>query len=218
MNDDKRITLAYEIIADVRRLIDRVDEQYGEKVLSVGYKAMIGRVRNATLAQYVHGPWQSVSQQLIGNENLVLLEAIADSLPHEGDSEPFENIQAIATEIDTLLLRLSESSLPPYHKFYARMMLERVQRSMRSYILFGAEAALDYAAFVQGIDADLKSKAETFENEYSQVSPDDQNLLTRIVSVSHKVAEWSKHTYYVTHAVPMLYNLGVSTLQLFSRL
>lgn len=216
ISPDDQTTLAYEIIADVRRMISRLGVSYSEVTTGTGYKAMLSRVQHATNIQYVSGQWQVIINQLNAGENSAILEGMADALPHEGDTIPFDAIESTIAEVDELIRRLEQSDLPTFHKHYAHMLLGRLRQSLRQYIIFGARPIHEYAAFNNGIVADLNANPSEIA-EAAALEPDDQKLLDQIVNVTHRVTEWSKTIYYVGGATGMLYHAATIAVPLISR-
>lgn len=217
VSDEEKITIAYEVVTDFRRLLDRIDTQFAEQTTSDGYKTVTARYRVIANGQYVHGAWDAIQRQMFAEQNVVVLELIADSLPDEVAATDFESAQSILSDIESLLKDVQASDLPPYHKFYAQTMLERLRAALRNYILFGAKAVHEYCAFLQGLDASIAANASAFAKEHGQLSEVGQSLIDRIMKKTSQVTEWSKSVYYIGHASEMLYHVSEKVLPLLLR-
>lgn len=217
VSDDEKVTVAYEIVADFRRLLDRIDLQFAEYATSDSFKTVTARYRVIANAQYVHGAWDAIQRQLFAEQNVVVLELIAGNLPDEVAPTDFDSAQSLLSDVESLLKDVAASDLPAYHKHYARMMLERLRAALRNYILFGSQAVHEYAAFLHGLDADIAANASAFTKEHVEISETGQSLINRVMKTTSRVTDWSKSVYYVGGATAMLYHATEKVLPLLLR-
>jgi hypothetical protein len=216
LSTEEQTTLAYQIVADIRRMITRLGVNYGEITTATGYQAMLVRLQNAANAQHVNGPWQSIITQLTSEQNSVILEGIADALPNEGDPIDLAAVEKALAEVDELTSSLLQSEIPAFHKHYAQMLLGQLRIALRQYSVFGAQSIHEYAAFSNGIVADLNANSAAL-TESQTLEPSDQTLIDRLSAVSQQVTEWSKKIYYVGGASAMLYHGATPALSLLGR-
>lgn len=217
MSDDEKITLAYDVVADFRRLLARVDVRYGEMSSSDDYKGVLAHFRNIANAQYVHGQWAVVQQHFLAGPGQVSLGIIADALPNDEECSDFESAKALLTEIEALLRQVERSDLPVLHKHYAEMMLSRLRKALRDYMMFGTQYAHEYSIFLHGLEAELSQNTAHLSEEQATLSPESQTLIDKVLDRSRKATELCKSAYYITSTAILAYKGAEVALPLLNR-
>ena len=217
VSEDEKITIAYEIVADFRRLLDRVEAKYGDVASSDEYKTVISHFRVMGNAQYVHGAWATVQQHFAAGQNRIMIGVIADALPNDTDFAGFESAKQLLQEVESLLAQVNASDLPTYHKHYVEMMLTKLRSSLRQYIILGPQSAHEYSLFLHGLDAELAHKADDLKKEYSEISKEGQSFIDKVLEAAKKGTELCKSFYYVGGASILAYQGTEKALPLLRR-
>jgi hypothetical protein len=217
LTDDEKITMAYEIVANFRRLLDRIELKYSEVASSDGYKSIVAHYRGIANAQYVHGQWAPVQQHFSTGQSRIVIETIADALPTDTDASGFESAKQLLDEVDALLAQISGSDLPTYHKHYAEMMLTKLRSSLRDYIMLGPQSAHEYSLFLHGLDAELAHRQPDLSKENAEISADGQSLIDKVLEKTKKATELCKSGYYVGSALILAYQGTEKSLRLLRR-
>ena len=217
-DENLRLTLAYEVVADFRRLLDRVDQSVRQRSTATSYRSALDRLRIVAHGQYVSGLWEAASRQFVAEQSLTILELIADILPSEPEEGTFEEVQALILQVDQLIKAVDDSDLPAYHKMFARMMLDKLIESLRRSVMLGSRQMYEYGAFLTGLDADMRARSDDLKSELSEVSPGGQAILDQLRTIIDTTTHWAKSVYYIAGATAVLTHLGERALPLLNKL
>jgi hypothetical protein len=217
-DENLRLTLAYEVVADFRRLLDRVDQNLRQRSAGTSYRSALDRLRIVAHGQYVSGQWDAVSRQFFADQSHTILELMADILPDEPEEGTFEDVQALILQVDQLIKAVDDSDLPAYHKMFARMMLDKLIESLRRSVMLGSRQMYEYGAFLTGLDTDMRAHSHNLNAELADVSPAGQAILDQLRTIVDSTTHWAKSVYYIAGAAAVLTHLGERAMPLLNRL
>jgi hypothetical protein len=205
LSDAQQMTLALEVVAKLRKLIDEVEQGLKQHSSSTKYVTCLTRIREYINGGTIQAPWSGVVGQIYVGETLALLEMMADVLPDEGDVVAEEEIINLLQEIDALSQAFEKSSLPSFHAYYARILLTCLKQALIDYAFFGIRGIRQSMQQTQGAFSEMSANQAVLATEADAMTKEQNALFTRLCVTGNSVAEYSKKAYYVMNVALSAY-------------
>ena len=197
LTESQQMTIALEVVAKLRKLIDEVEEGLKQHASTTKYEACFTRIRQYVLGGTIQAAWSGVVGQIYVGETLALLDLMADVLPDEGDGILEEEIVNILQEIDALNELFDKSALPSFHAYYARILLNTLKQALVDYAFFGIRGVRQSAQQIRGVMIEMQANEELLVAESVAMTEEQNTFFTRLFLAGDVVAEFSKKSYYI---------------------
>jgi len=197
LSESQQLTIALGVVANLRNLIDEVEDGLKQHASTTKYEACFARIRQYIIGATIQAAWSGVTGQIYVGETLALLDLMADVLPSEGDEIPEQDILNLLSEIEALKKMFDESALPPFHSHYAKILLNRLKAALLDYAFFGLRGVRESIQQVQGVFFEMKANEAELAAEAATMSGEQNTFFSKLCAVGNEVAEVSKKAYYI---------------------
>lgn len=211
LNEQDILSLGMKVIVLIRSLIDEVEKDMSKRSGAELYKKIFPVLRNIFSGPNMNSDWRNVSMQITSNAVMSVLELMSETLPADSEESPSPDIPHLLDTINTLIAKFESSNLPPFHSYYARLVLNALKTALIEYAFLGGAAFRACVADIEGIKRELSSNQETLRSEAAGLSDKQSGWFQELDKVFGTVVESAKNTYYIGGAVAVV-NHGVEII------